>query len=127
LLNEAKLVVGVALGGRFADLAQRLQRLLVAGGGGRVAAGQPVQHAELVEDPGLPVAVAEVAAQRLGLVESGGSGRISAGQRLHVAQADEGIHLAVLVAQPAEEFQRLLSFLRRPGSHRSRAARGLGP
>lgn len=54
--------------------------LLVAGGGGPIVTGQPVQHIELVEQPGPPVAIAEVAAQRLGLVEGGGAGRDVAGQ-----------------------------------------------
>jgi hypothetical protein len=48
-------------------------------GGGRVVAGQPVQHTELVEHPDLPVTGTQVAAQRLGLIDGTGSGPIGAG------------------------------------------------
>ena len=92
LLHEAEFVAGEALGGRFAEVTERLQRLLVAGSGGRVVAGQPLQHAELIENPGLAVAVALVPVHRLGLLEGGGGGRVVAGLPLH----DTQLHRATL-------------------------------
>ena len=64
-------------------VAALFQRLLVAGVGGRVVAGKPLQYPEFGESPGLLVAVAEVAVQCLGQPQAGGGGRIVAGEPLH--------------------------------------------
>jgi hypothetical protein len=56
----AKLVQRLGLAKPVAQVAEQLQGLLVARGGG-VVAGQLLQHAEVVEDPGLVVRVARAA------------------------------------------------------------------
>ena len=90
-----------------AEVAEQLQRLGQAGGGGRVVPGPPLHHAQLFEGPGLAAPVAEVAEQLQRPGQAGGGGRVVPGQPLHHAQLVEGPGLAVPVAEVAEQLQRL--------------------
>ena len=62
-LHGTQLHEGIALAAPVADVAEQLQRLLVAGGGGRVVPGQLVHDAQVVEGVGLAAPVTEAAEQ----------------------------------------------------------------
>ena len=64
----AEAVQRFGLADPVADVAAQREGLLVAGGGGRVIAGQLLHQAELVEGAGLAAQVAEVAEQAEGLL-----------------------------------------------------------
>ena len=77
----------------LAEVAVQPESLLVAGGRGRVVAGQLVHQAKLVEDVGLAGAVAEVAELLERLLVAGGGGRVVAGQAVQAAELVEGAGL----------------------------------
>jgi hypothetical protein len=83
--------------GRFPEVTQRRQGLLVAGDGGPVVAGQPLQRAQVAEEKGLLIVVAEVTVHLLGLRQGGGGGPVVPCQPLHGTQFLERKALAVRV------------------------------
>ena len=78
------------------EVAEQLQRLGQAGGGGRVVPGPPLHQAQMVEGPGLAVPVVEVAEQLQRLGQAGGGGRVIPGQPLNKAQLIAGPALPCL-------------------------------
>jgi hypothetical protein len=68
--------------------------LLVAGGGGRVIAGQLLHRAQLVKGAGLAGQVADLAVQRRRPGQAGCTGRVVPGVTLHGAQLAERVGFA---------------------------------
>jgi hypothetical protein len=92
----------------YAEFAEQVQGLLVAGCGGRVVPRYPLQDAELVEDVGLVFPVAKVAEKRQRLPLAGGGGPVVPRQPLHRAELVESVGLPVTVAEIAELVKCLL-------------------
>ena len=65
LLHEAEFIECTSLAGVVRDVAPLFQCLLLAGLGGGIVAGKPLQNPEFGASPGLLVAVVEVAVQCL--------------------------------------------------------------
>ena len=103
-----------------AEAAVQLQRLAVAGGGGRAVPGRAVHGAQLVEGLGFPAPVAEAAVQLQRLAQRSGGRRVVVGDRAQGADRGEGGCLAGPVAQVAVQLQGPgRGWRRRPGGPRS--------
>ena len=111
LLDEAEVVERVGLAEPVTDVAELLERLLVAGGGGRVIPGQALHGAQMAEGIGLAEPVANIPVERQGLPQAFGGGGVVPGLYLDGAQIDEGTAWPALSPTsrrpgPAADFRR---------------------
>ena len=91
----------------MADVAEQLERLLDAGNGSRVVAGQQLHAAQVVEGVGLAAPVGLAGEQFQGLPVAGGGG-VAVGQLVRETDPVEGIALARTVAELTVQGQGLL-------------------